>query len=88
MSEDQKANLFKTLTDLGPLCMLLLSIGTIIWSFSGQNAALQQQQAQQAAELVQVIKTQTEMQQLATSISIQLAQLQQQVADIKVNTAH
>ena len=71
-----------------PWVSVLFGCGAVIYSFANNNSTLIATQNYQGQEIAQLIKAQSDEQTIAYSISTQLAQLQQSVADIKAQTGH
>jgi hypothetical protein len=59
-----------------------------IWAMSNNQSQIAATEVYQGQEINQLVKAETDEQTISVSIQTQLAQLQQSVADIKVNTAH
>ena len=83
---DRQQSTWNNIKDLGPIVAFIFGIVSIVWSLAGQisqnNAAI----VYQGHEIDQLIKSGGDQQTLSYSISTQLAQLTQSVADIKAQT--
>lgn len=83
---DRQQSAWNSLKDLGPIVAFAFGIISIIWSLAGQISQNEAAIVYQGHEIDQVIKSINDQQTLSYSISTQLAQLTQSVADIKAQT--
>lgn len=70
------------------LCVLMFGGVAIVWSLAGHITQNQNDLLYQGAEINQLVKFQSDQQDLSSSIASQLALLAQSVADMKVIEAH
>lgn len=77
-----------TIRGLIPYLFAISAFGYAVWTSSNNASQLQSTEAFQGQEIGQLIADDKAGQTLSYSISSQLAQLTQSVADIKANTTH
>jgi hypothetical protein len=77
-----------TLKGLIPYFFAIAAFGYAVWGQANNASQLQSTQVFQGQQIAQLIADDKAGQTLSYSISSQLAQLNQSVADIKANTTH
>ncbi len=86
MSEAQDTPTMATLKALGPWAAGLVAVGSLIWSLSNSISAITTTLNYHSQEIEELQKANVDQLAAEANISEQLAQVQQQLADIRANT--
>ncbi len=86
MNEQQDGETLAVLKVIGPWAAGLIAVGSLIWSLSNSISAITTTINYHSQEIDELQKANVNQLAAEANISEQLAQLQQQLADIRANT--
>ncbi len=85
MTEERDDSFIKAVMQLGPAAFGLVTVGTFVWSLSNTMSTISTTLMYHNQELVEITKVEADQQTKLDTISEQIAQVQQQLIDIKGN---